>query len=285
MEQQFPHSSNPHKNNFLKLSDADIYYEVSGTGPAIIFIHGLGGNHLSWWQQVPYFSERYTCVNYSQRGFALSNNKSNRIGHSVFAEDLKALIDHLQLKNVFLVAQSMGGWTALTYTLENVENVRAVVMTSTSGTIDFRQTDHPAITELPSWEKWAQKEISNLKASGILNAVGFKMSAEQPALSLLYEQIYNLTPYGYKERIRTEIKKNRTKSPEILKSLNIPFLFVSGSKDMLFPPAGAEALTSIMPNAEFQLFEDIGHSVYFENPDEFNIAVDRFFSKIINTPV
>ena len=36
----------------LRRGDAEIYYEVAGSGPAVIFAHGLGGNHLSWWQQV-----------------------------------------------------------------------------------------------------------------------------------------------------------------------------------------------------------------------------------------
>src|SRR5713226_1542507 len=53
---------------FLHRPDCDLYYEVTGTGPALIFAHGLSGNHLSWWQQVPYFSDRYTCVTFAHRG-------------------------------------------------------------------------------------------------------------------------------------------------------------------------------------------------------------------------
>ena len=41
---------------FLERPDCRIYYEVAGSGPFLVFAHGLGGNHLSWWQQVPYFS-------------------------------------------------------------------------------------------------------------------------------------------------------------------------------------------------------------------------------------
>ena len=39
-----------------------VYYEVHGDGPAVVFAHGAGGNHLSWWQQVPVFARQYRCV-------------------------------------------------------------------------------------------------------------------------------------------------------------------------------------------------------------------------------
>ena len=49
-----------------------MYYEVHGEGPWLAFAHGAGGNHLSWWQQVPYFMRWFECVTVDQRGFGLS---------------------------------------------------------------------------------------------------------------------------------------------------------------------------------------------------------------------
>ena len=46
----------------LERPNCDIYYEETGSGPAIIFAHGAGGNHLSWWQQIPLFAKSYRCV-------------------------------------------------------------------------------------------------------------------------------------------------------------------------------------------------------------------------------
>src|SRR5262249_49374764 len=45
---------------------------TGGPDPALLFLHGAGGNHLSWWQQVPVFSEEYRCVTLDQRGFGRS---------------------------------------------------------------------------------------------------------------------------------------------------------------------------------------------------------------------
>lgn len=281
----FPPISYKTNPGILKLDDAEIYYEVSGDGPALIFAHGLGGNHLSWWQQIPYFSRRFTCINFSHRGFACSKNYSNKIGHSVFAEDLSALIDHLNLKEVAFVAQSMGGWTCMTYALQKPEKVKAVIMVSSSGTVDYRQSEHPQLRNLVERNEWTRNEIDRLKENGILNAIGFEMAKEQPALAYLYEQIYNLTPYSYKEFIRDDIKRTRNLSPEILKNLQIPFLFLTGEKDVLFAPTGAIALASVMQNADSFCFKNSGHSVYFERAELFNQTVNKFLSKVYGIPV
>ena len=57
----------------LRRNGAEIHYEVFGKGPAIVFAHGLGGNHLSWWQQVAHFAPTHTCVVFAHRGFPPSS--------------------------------------------------------------------------------------------------------------------------------------------------------------------------------------------------------------------
>src|SRR6516165_7780860 len=106
-------------SGFVQNAGAEIYYERTGSGPAIVFAHGLGGNHLSWWQQVPYFSSSYTCVTFAHRGFSPSRITSGTVDPALFEQDLLALVDHLKLDEVRLVAQSMGGWTCLNFTLSH----------------------------------------------------------------------------------------------------------------------------------------------------------------------
>ena len=65
---------------FLERDGARLYYETHGAGPALVFVHGLGGGHLSWWQQVPHFRDRYTCVIFDHRGFGLSTESPARPG-------------------------------------------------------------------------------------------------------------------------------------------------------------------------------------------------------------
>src|SRR6266852_83785 len=88
-----------------------LYYESHGDGPAIVFAHGAGGNHLSWWQQVPAFQNRYRCITFDHRAFGLSLDAEGG-GRAQFAADVVALLDKLEVDRFFLVAQSMGGRTA-----------------------------------------------------------------------------------------------------------------------------------------------------------------------------
>jgi pimeloyl-ACP methyl ester carboxylesterase len=58
---------------FLVNGGFRLYHEdTGGPGPTVLFLHGAGGNHLSWWQQVPVFAEEYRCVTVDQRGFGQS---------------------------------------------------------------------------------------------------------------------------------------------------------------------------------------------------------------------
>src|SRR6185369_497789 len=105
----------------LKRPFGNLHFEVTGQGPPLVFAHGLGGNQMSWWQQVAHFAPHYSCV--------------------TFAGDLSALIEDLGFRDVFLVGQSMGGWTVLEYAFAYPNRVRALVLSSTSGTIDRRGAD------------------------------------------------------------------------------------------------------------------------------------------------
>ena len=103
----------PRQLGTIECGGCRIYYEVTGTGPPMIFAHGLGGNQMSWWQQVAHFARCYTCVTFAHRGFAPSSPVPGGPDPSDYAGDLAELIDRLGLPDVRIVAQSMGGWTAV----------------------------------------------------------------------------------------------------------------------------------------------------------------------------
>jgi len=142
-ENQAPVAGNPSTvtSGFVQNAGAEIYYERTGSGPAIVFAHGLGGNHMSWWQQVPHFSSSYTCVTFAHRGFSPSRLTSGSLDPELFEQDLLALVDHLELAEVRLVAQSMGGRACLYFALHHPQRVRGLVMASTRGAIDLNSVD------------------------------------------------------------------------------------------------------------------------------------------------
>jgi len=278
-EKQPPANGNPAAvtSGFIQNAGAEIYYECTGSGPAVVFAHGLGGNHLSWWQQVPHFSHDYACVTFAHRGFSPSRVASGTVDPALFEGDLLALVDHLKLAEVRLVAQSMGGWTCLSFALHHPQRVRALVMASTGGAVDLKTLDVGDRKSIESWLASHSGVQAELGKRGIHPAAGERMAREQPALEFLYREIDRLSSGLDKEALRARLLAARTLPAEDLKRLAVPLLFISGTEDIVFPPPAAAALASLVPGAKLESVPAAGHSVYFERPEIFNRLVLDFF--------
>ncbi|HEU4925296.1 MAG TPA: alpha/beta hydrolase [Burkholderiales bacterium] len=256
----------------LRRAGADIYYEVTGQGPAIVFAHGLGGNHLSWWQQIAHFAPTRTCVVFAHRGFPPSSPVPGATAPDAYADDLAALVEELDLKDVALVAQSMGGWTCLDYALREPGRVRALVMASTSGVVDFSQLDN---TEVDEWSRRSPGALAELQSRGIHPASGERMAREQPALAQLYWQISEMAPASFREQVRTKIRKQRNRAPSLLAQLPMPVFSITGDEDWVFAPAAGPALARLAPRGSAVRVPAAGHSVYFERAAQFNEFIGR----------
>jgi 3-oxoadipate enol-lactonase len=263
----------------LKRPFGNLYYEVSGGGPALVFAHGLGGNHLSWWQQVGHFAPHYTCVAFAHRGFAPSDAIAGGPDPADYAGDLAALIDHLKLPDVRLVGQSMGGWTMLEYALAHPSRVKALVLSSTSGTIDRRSSDPSGGQQYDAWAKDAETRTKDGLAKGIHPAMGAGGAARFPALHLLYRSIDELAGALDKERVRAGLRRTATRKLSDLKDFGVPTLLIAGGEDVVFPPFLADAIAATLPCAESQTIPDAGHSPYFEQAATFNMLVDAFLAR------
>jgi pimeloyl-ACP methyl ester carboxylesterase len=263
------------RTGFLQRPDCRIYYEVAGSGPPIVFAHGLGGTHLSWWQQVAHFAPKYTCVVFAHRGFTPSSPVPAGTAPDSYAEDLAALIHHLGLADVSLVAQSMGGWSCLEYALREPENVQALVLACTSGPIDCRRIAGFA-DEFRRWLDGSEKTQAQLQARDLGIATGERMEREQPALARLYRQITGLTPADYRAAVRIRLRQSWVKDPELLRRLPMPVFFLTGEEDCVFPPAAAAPLAALARNGRAACVRRAGHSVYFERAAEFNRLVRDF---------
>ncbi len=264
------------RRGVLERPDCRIAYEVTGSGPAIVFAHGLGGNHLSLWQQVAHFAPRWTCVTFAHRGFAPSSPIPGGPDPADYADDLAALVEHLGLADTRIVAQSMGGWTAVEYALRRPAGLRAVVLAAATGTIDLQQLREPERGRLQGWREAGAALAPALAAAGIHVAAGRRMAAEQPALHLLYRHIDDMNAGLDKEALRARLGQGRVRAPEALAAAGVPVLLIAGDEDIVMPPFAAEAIAAVVPGASAARLAQAGHSGYFERADAFNALVERF---------
>jgi 3-oxoadipate enol-lactonase len=266
----------PRRIGRLERPGCSIHYEVTGAGPALVFAHGLGGNHLSWWQQVAHFSPRHTCVAFSHRGFAPSSAIEGGPEPRDYASDLGALIDHLGLADVSIVAQSMGGWSAIEHAIARPGTVRALVLAATTGTLDLRRIGEPERSRLDAWLAESTARRAQWREQGIHPAAGARMAAEQPALHLLYRHIDDMNRGLDKEALRARMSALRVRDPADLAAARCPVLFVSNDEDVQMPPFAADAIVRVVPGARVVHIADAGHSAYFERACTFNSIVEEF---------
>ena len=259
---------------------ASIVYEVAGAGRPLVFAHGLGGNHASWWQQVATFARGYTCVTFAHRGFYPSSTLAAGPDPSQYAEDLAALIDHLGLGEVCLIAQSMGGWTAIEYALRPTARLAALVLAASTGSIDPARLWHEpeARHRLERWQATSAAAGRELVRRGIHIACGARMAREQPALHLLYRHIDEMSAHLDKEALRARLLAARSRAPAELAAVRCPTLLIYGVEDIVMPPFAADALAAHLPRAEVAHIAETGHSAYFERAPLFNARVAQFLA-------
>lgn len=255
---------------YANVNGARLYYEQRGSGPDLIFLHGAGGNHLSWWQQVAHFSVDYRCTVYDARGWGLSRGDM-AVGRWALGPDLVALLDHVGVARAHVVAQSMGGRAVAGLTRLAPSRIRSLVLCgTTAGATNDR------IRELQD-ELKAERGAGGLREHAL--APGFE--AANPAFALLYRQINALNPPRPKGLLGRPPASYRGSMHGGISALSVPVLFVVGEHDMITSPAMIREAQSLISEAQCSEILGAGHSAYFERADEWNALVASFLSSVV----
>jgi 3-oxoadipate enol-lactonase len=253
-----------------KLGDFAMYYEVHGSGPAIVFAHGAGGTHMSWWQQVPVLSQKYTCITIDHRTYGYSQDVKGGPGRRAFVGDLTGLLDHLGIQKTALVGQSMGGLTVLGFASAHPERVSALIMSDTTGGYTS-----PEIEQI-------RKSAGNPPAS-IDRAFAPDYGKREPAMEFLYREISALTAAAPNAPAKSvETTPAGGSAPTDIKPVlekKVPVLLIVGAEDQLVAPAIIESFHKSMPGSELVKIPGAGHSGYFEKPADYNRILMDFLAK------
>jgi 3-oxoadipate enol-lactonase len=254
-----------------KLENFELFFEVHGEGPAVVFAHGAGGTHMSWWQQVPVLSQKYKCITIDHRTFGYSRDVKGGPGRRAFVQDLKGLLDQLGIQRVALVGQSMGGQTVLGFASTNPDRVSALIMSDTTGGYT-----NPEIAQI--------RRSLGAAPAGIERAFAPGFAKREPAREFLYREISALTTAANPAPVAAPASPapaSPTASTDIgpVLAKKVPVLFIVGEQDQLIPPPIIEAMHKKMPGSQLVKVPGAGHSVYFEKPDDYNKIVMDFLQK------
>lgn len=246
-----------------------LYYETHGrtesSAPTLVFAHGAGGNALSWWQQVPDFTDTHRVVVFDHRGFGRSTATPEQQDALHFDSDLIAILDHAEISSATIVCQSMGGWTGVRAAVNHSDRVDGVLLGNTPGAVR-----NDAV--VANWETLT-KRIN--EGGGLVNrAISEPFSQRNPRGALLYQQISALN-----EMARPNLQRDGIAlTPDQVKASGVPFWVLASDLDPLFPP---DLLASVAEDidAYYVHIKGAGHSTYFEKPDAFNAVLAEFLRR------
>jgi 3-oxoadipate enol-lactonase len=254
---------------YAPVNGINLYYEVHGTGPAIVLAHGALSNRLSWWQQVPALSARTSCIVFDHRGFGASVEAPGGSGFDAFPDDLLGLLDHLGIRKAVLLGQSMGGWTVLELAVRHPERVAGLILADTTACIA-----DPVLLERQRLRRLEPNFPPDMRdrtfAPGFLQA--------EPELSFLFYQTQSLNPPRPKDYVAGYFEGRV--DPKKLPGSAIPTLFIVGEHDIGTPPEIIRLAARNLPHARIAEIKGAGHCAYFENAAEFNRIVVDFMNGV-----
>ncbi len=253
----------------LRIDGFELYYESHGEGSPVVCAHGVGGNHASWYNQIPVLSRHYRMITFDHRGFGNSRDTADGPGRARFVADLLALLDHLDIPKAALIAQSMGGGTCAGFTVKHPERVAALVLADTLVGLKLP----PPLAERLAAVGKATENLSQKE-----RVLGPTFLRREPALSELYVQLASFNQVNRKT-LRGSLGAGVT--PDEIAATGVPVIFMVGKEDVLFPPELVAGAHRLVPGSRYVEIPAAGHSAYFESPAAINDAVLGFLRPLL----
>ena len=262
-----------------------LYYEVHGSGPAVLFVHGSGGHHAAWWQQVAALRGDYTVITMDLRGFGCSRWEAEH-DSAVFPGDIIAVLDAVAAgrgpassglassglassgpERAVLVGQSIGAAAALRAALNRPDRAAGVVLAHSLGGLK-----HPELAALVKADRAAAEQLPVLDR---LLTPAFR--AEHPDRAFLFQQMGT-----FNTAKMADLRNLGSDGPTLdeLASAPFPVLLLAGEKDSVLSAATVRRAGELLAGAQVEIVPGAPHSMYWETPALFNDALARFLAGV-----
>ncbi|MBI2183530.1 MAG: alpha/beta fold hydrolase [Thaumarchaeota archaeon] len=261
-----------------------IYYEIQGKGVPIVLISGTGFHSQVWCPfQVPFFSKHFMVLISDHRGTGYSDKPDQPYSTKIFAEDIVALMDYLNLPAAHVLGHSMGGRVAQWIALEHPDRVRSLVLASSgsgnySNRSDFvRGVSYDVALELA--EKGLERYLRDHVESEFFFTPEFSRKDSQRYREAVDIHLVNMPPL--KAYLRHVVARQMHETTTRLGEIKTPTLVMIGEGDTHAGGTGshmqaAKVLAGRIRNAQFAVVKGANHGIFWENPEEGNKIVLAF---------
>jgi 3-oxoadipate enol-lactonase len=237
---------------------------VHGSGPLVVFLHGIGGNRHHWNEQLPIFATRFKAVAWDARGYGDSDDYAGALRFDDFTADLLRVLDHFKQQKAHLVGLSMGGRIARNFALRHPERVAKLVLANTT----------------PGFDALAPAEVAKFVAERknrspeSMRAL-ISRHARPGAYEDLLASFKALRQPSYLKTLEASVTQDRAAAIERIRA---PTLVITSDEDKVYPPSIARNMAKRIPGARLAVISGAGHLSNLEQPGQFNQVVLRFLS-------
>jgi pimeloyl-ACP methyl ester carboxylesterase len=261
-----------------------LYYEETGAGRPVVFVHEYAGDSRSWETQMRHFGQRYRCITFNARGYPPSDVPKTPKSYSQHraADDIASVLDHLKIAKAHIVGLSMGGFATLHFGFRHARRALSLVVAGCGYGAE------PG--ERAKFQGEAERIAKTIKDEGM------KKFARRYAYGPTRVQFENKDPRGFAEfaqqlsehsdlgAINTQLGVQRQR-PSLydligsMKKLKVPTLVLTGDEDWPCLEPGILMKRSI-PSAALSVMPNCGHAINIEDPDQFNRIVGDFIQHV-----
>lgn len=249
-----------------------MYYETTGEGPPVVFLHGLGSSTRDWEFQLGFFSKDHQMITVDTRGHGRSEKPKGPYSVPLFASDIAALIRALAVGPVDVVGISMGGMIAFQLALDAPELVRRVVIVNSFPELIARTLKD----RLMFLQRFIIVRFIGLRKMGQVLAERLLPKPEHAELRQIFEDRWAENDLQAYQASMNAL--NGWSVKDRLGEIKCPVLVMTGDHDYTTVESKAE-YAKLIPNAELVVMEDSRHATPVEHPDAFNNVVKEFLEK------
>ena len=244
----------------VEINGTTITYRRGGSGRPLLFLHGAGGAGTALGFMEGYATS-HDVILPDHPGFGASDTPDWLETIHDMAFFYLDFLEALDLKNVHIIGQSLGGWITLETAVRSTERISRLTLLGSAG---INLPDVP-MGDLFAWDKETRYRTIIHNDAIAEKLLAMPTTPEQDAMAAKNEETTKLLCW-----------EPRFHDPHLHKWLHritVPTQIIWGANDPVFPLPYGEALTEFMPGAELSVIEACGHLPQIEKPDELKTLI------------
>ncbi|HYG37262.1 MAG TPA: alpha/beta hydrolase [Cytophagales bacterium] len=259
-----------------------LYYEEWGNGRPVVFIHGWPLSHEMWEYQLTELPNHgLRCIAYDRRGFGKSDKPWQSYDYDTLADDLKSVLEELNLRNVTLVGYSMGGGEVVRYfSKHGGERVSKVILVGSVAPYLLKTDDNPEGVDRQTFEEMEKKIKEDRPA--FLSAFGKQFFGvnlvSHPASEDLLRWAQALALIGSpKATLECLWSFAETDFRNEVSSIRVPTLIIHGDSDNIVPiELTSKKVAETIPGAQYLVYEGAPHGLFYTEKERLNNDILEF---------